>query len=86
MTATSGELFRPWHDPHSDFLGGQEVAEHLGQHGQLGVVVARQEFDDPSLHLVVHALMDVGDKLSVGREAKGDLLTVTRNRQEPGWC
>jgi hypothetical protein len=30
--------------------------------------------------------MDVGDKLSVGREAKGDLLTVTRNRQEPGWC
>jgi hypothetical protein len=27
-TAIARELFRPWHDPHPDFLRGQEVAQH----------------------------------------------------------
>src|SRR5258705_4489649 len=80
-TASARELFRPWHDAHADPPCGQEVGEHLGQHGQFGVVVPRQELADPPLHLVVHAFVYVDDDPSVGREAKGHLLAVSRNRR-----
>src|SRR5438046_923308 len=75
-TARAGELFRPRHDPHTDFLCGQVVAEHPGQHGQFGIAVAGQKLLDAAPHFDVQLFVDVGDNLAVGRQAQRDLLAV----------
>src|SRR5262249_23234286 len=81
MTGTNGsalELF-PWADADTDFPGGHDVAQHLPQHFQLRIGIARKKVTHADGHLVVHLAVRLRDELAVGCERELDFLAVARN-------
>src|SRR5258705_6287300 len=70
-------------DPHTDFFGAHQVTQHLGEHCEFGVAVARQEILYAVPHLLVHPAVHLGDEAAVLGQGQRDLFAISRNRFAP---